>query len=138
MMDPSRFAQMYPACLSNHGRATDLHTISVAVRADIYSTYPEEIGAAIRLALGASAWLSLLLHVFLVEIYLMLTGAEAQRLRIVSYRRQLEAGYRCPGSAGLTADRWGDNSPWTPDREELLEPASEKVRVCEEGTSLQS
>ena len=37
-----------------------------------------------------------------------LTPREAERLRAVSYTRQLEAGMHNPGSAGLTADRLGD------------------------------
>jgi hypothetical protein len=43
---------------------------------------------------------------------LHLTPREAERLRQVSYARQLEAGMRSPGSAGLTADRLGDAKPW--------------------------
>lgn len=43
-------------------------------------------------------------------IKLQLTPGESRRLRQVSYRRQLEAGYRMPGKAGLTAERLGDCS----------------------------
>lgn len=32
----------------------------------------------------------------------------------MSYQRQLEAGMRNPGSAGLTADRLGDSEKWKP------------------------
>lgn len=53
-------------------------------------------------------WLALAIHAIGVEIYLHLTPKEAQRLRQVSYQRQLEAGMKNPGSAGLTADRLGD------------------------------
>ena len=49
-----------------------------------------------------------------VEMYLNLTSAEGERLRNVSYERQLEAGYKHPGSAGLTSDRWGDVPAWQP------------------------
>jgi hypothetical protein len=45
---------------------------------------------------------------------LHLTPREAQRLRQVSYQRQLEAGMRNPGSAGLTTDRLGDTDKWVP------------------------
>ena len=41
-----------------------------------------------------------------------LTPREAERLRAVSYARQLEAGMHNPGSAGLTADRLGDAGKW--------------------------
>jgi hypothetical protein len=45
---------------------------------------------------------------------LNLTPREAERLRNVSYQRQLEAGMKNPGSAGLTVDRFGDSEPWVP------------------------
>ena len=55
-------------------------------------------------------------------------------MRNVSYQRQLEAGMKKPGSAGLTADRLGDSDMWVPqERKEssgstlagdILEPAS--------------
>lgn len=45
---------------------------------------------------------------------LHLTPAEAERLRNVSYQRQLEAGMKHPGRAGLTADSIGDSPLWVP------------------------
>ena len=59
-------------------------------------------------------WLGVFLHTIGAEIYLNLTPAESERLRMVSYERQLEAGYKHPGSAGLTVDRWGDAPAWKP------------------------
>jgi hypothetical protein len=47
---------------------------------------------------------------------LHLTPREAERLRNVSYQRQLEAGMRNPGSAGITSDRLGDADKWMPDQ----------------------
>lgn len=47
-------------------------------------------------------------------MYLRLTPKESERLRRVSYEKQLEAGYRSPGSAGLVLDRWADADAWTP------------------------
>jgi hypothetical protein len=43
-----------------------------------------------------------------------MTPAESERLRMVSYEKQLEAGFEHPGSAGLTVDRWGDAPVWKP------------------------
>ena len=43
-----------------------------------------------------------------------MTPREAERLRQVSYEKQVEAGLANPGSAGLTSDRWGDAEKWTP------------------------
>ena len=54
------------------------------------------------------------MHVIGVEIYLKLTPREGERLRILSYDRQLAAGFKNPGSAGLVAERWGDAAPWVP------------------------
>lgn len=48
------------------------------------------------------------------RLKLHLTPAEANRLRNISYQRQLEAGMKNPGRAGLTADRIGDSAPWEP------------------------
>lgn len=59
-------------------------------------------------------WLAIILHVVGVEVYLNLTSAESERLRMVSYEKQLEGGYKHPGSAGLTSDRWGDVLAWKP------------------------
>jgi hypothetical protein len=41
-----------------------------------------------------------------------LTPRETERLRQVSYEKQLEAGMKNPGSAGFTAERFGDADPW--------------------------
>lgn len=70
--------------------------------------------AAFQLTFGMAAWVALVLHTFGVELYLHLTPAEAERLRTVSYERQLERGLTPPGSAGLTADKLGDAEPWCP------------------------
>jgi hypothetical protein len=61
-------------------------------------------------------WMAILLHLVGVEMYLNLTPGETNRMRTVSYERQLEAGFAHPGSAGITADRWGDAHPWQPER----------------------
>jgi hypothetical protein len=60
--------------------------------------------------------MSLFLHMVGVEVYLALTSAESERLKIVSYEKQLEAGFENPGNAGLTAERWGDATAWAPPR----------------------
>jgi len=48
---------------------------------------------------------------------LSLTPAENDRLRNVSYQRQVEAGMKNPGKAGLTVDRFGDSKAWVPEEE---------------------
>ena len=58
--------------------------------------------------------MALAIHAIAVEIYLHLTPAEKERLRNVSYERQLERGLVPVGSAGLTVDRFGDCEEWKP------------------------
>jgi hypothetical protein len=45
---------------------------------------------------------------------LRLTPKESNRLRHVSYERQLERGMSRPGYAGLTVERFGDAEPFQP------------------------
>ncbi|KAL5866881.1 hypothetical protein ACKVWC_010771 [Pyricularia oryzae] len=73
------------------------------------------VGSALVLSFGAALWLAIAIHMIGVEIYLMLTPAEHERLRNVSYQRQLEAGMKNPGRAGLTVDRFGDAEKWIPE-----------------------
>ena len=73
-----------------------------------------EVIAAFQLTFGMACWVALTLHAVGVELYLNLTPAEAERLRHVSYERQLERGLTPAGSAGLTVDKLGDAAPWSP------------------------
>ncbi|KAF5026238.1 hypothetical protein F66182_1669 [Fusarium sp. NRRL 66182] len=100
---------LYPDCASFYdGQAPDRRVIVKGTPGG----RPDEIAAGLTSAFGAGAWLALLVHAVAAEVYLHLTPVEAERLRKVSYRRQLEAGMRNPGSAGLTAQRLGDAEPW--------------------------
>ncbi|KAH8892715.1 hypothetical protein GQ53DRAFT_860771 [Thozetella sp. PMI_491] len=101
----------YPSCEDFYSGANP--NALAAVKA----TFPgkgDEVAAALGLNFGAAAWLALTIHAVLAELYLNLTPAETERLRKVSYQRQLEAGMKNPGSAGLTTDRLGDAPRWTP------------------------
>lgn len=71
----------------------------------------EEIAGSLQMAFGSSGLMALALHAILCEIYFHLTPAESERLRKISYERQLERGHKHPGSSGLTSDRLGD-APW--------------------------
>jgi 23S rRNA G2069 N7-methylase RlmK/C1962 C5-methylase RlmI len=55
---------------------------------------------------------------------LNLTPKESNRLRQVSYERQLERGTSRPGYAGLTVERFGDA--------EVFQPAAVKVQTEQE------
>jgi len=72
-----------------------------------------EGASAFRIVFGAAVWMGLVVHILATEIYLALTKDESERLRRISYTLQLKAGYKNPGSAGLTADKFGDSS-WKP------------------------
>ena len=104
----------YPACLAANASIIgelDRHVVPVLVK---FGENLEEIGANLRAPFGMSLWVAIFLHSVGVEIYLALTPREAQRLRLVSYQRQLEAGYKTPGSAGLVIEKFGDAEEWQP------------------------
>ncbi|EMC91919.1 hypothetical protein BAUCODRAFT_57336, partial [Baudoinia panamericana UAMH 10762] len=73
-----------------------------------------EAAAALQLGFDTAMWLAIVLHVVGIELYLRLTPAETERLRKVSYERQLERGMRQSGSAGLVAERLGDAEEYKP------------------------
>lgn len=78
------------------------------------------------MSFGMAMWLATFMHLVGVEVYLALTPRESNRLRQVSYERQMERGFKNPGSAGLTSDRWGDAEAWRPAREVVLAIETEK------------
>jgi hypothetical protein len=53
---------------------------------------------------GVKDWWRLIMRVE----QLHLTTAETERLRMISYERQMERGWKNAGSAGLVSERWGD------------------------------
>ncbi|KAK2049353.1 hypothetical protein LZ31DRAFT_339932 [Colletotrichum somersetense] len=107
--DSNRTLELYPDCAAYFSGANP-HQQTI-VHADIITaTSAAEVGAALGLSFGMAFWLALAIHAIGIEIYLRLTPAEAERLRNVSYKRQLEAGMSPAGSAGLTADRLGDSA----------------------------
>jgi hypothetical protein len=99
---------MYPQCSIANMTVDGM----IAVAANFGSDRREQLQASLELNFGMAAWLSVFLHTIGVEIYLNLTPAEGERLRRISYAKQLEAGMKNPGSAGLTVDRWGDADEW--------------------------
>ncbi|KAI0865239.1 hypothetical protein F4860DRAFT_527939 [Xylaria cubensis] len=103
---------LYPECAAFFS-GQNLNQQAIVV-ANFYGFNGMEVGAALNIAFGPAAWLALALHVFGSELYLRLTPAEHERLKNFSYQRQLEAGMKHPGRAGLTADRLGDANEWHP------------------------
>lgn len=107
----AQMREQYPQCNST----ADPRATLVVVQATFANGQPEQIGVSLGVSFGMALWLAFVLHLVGVEIYLALTPREGNRLRQVSYERQLEKGFKHPGSAGLTADRWGDAEAWTPE-----------------------
>ncbi|KAF7983469.1 hypothetical protein HWV62_21762 [Athelia sp. TMB] len=101
----------YPACAGNPGGYA-------VVEANSHGN-PVEIGAALDIAFPMAMWLAIFLHVVGVEVYIMLTPREHERLRRVSYERQLARGYANPGSAGLVPEMIGDMDKWAPPVKEV-------------------
>lgn len=101
----------YPLCNPETGGYNET---KVAVPAK-FGGEIESIAAALTESAGMALWLALLLHVVGVEVYLRLTPRESERLRRISWERQIERGYgERAGRAGLTADRLGDSEKWVP------------------------
>ncbi|EXJ73472.1 uncharacterized protein A1O5_03233 [Cladophialophora psammophila CBS 110553] len=99
---------LYPACTAPNSSEP------VIIKANVHGFGPEFVTASFHLTFGMSVWLCLAIHAIGVETYLKLTPAESERLRLVSYEKQLEAGFKHPGRAGLTVDRFGDAVAWEP------------------------
>jgi hypothetical protein len=109
---PETLVSTYPSCAA-YANGSDPQGVS-AVKADLGGDTEVNVGAGLGVSFGMALWLAVVLHAIGVEVYLALTPKEAQRLREVSYKRQLQAGMRSPGSEGLTADRLGDAERWNP------------------------
>ena len=107
--------QDYPQCFSSAPNATiDGYTVVPAT----FSGNSVQIGTALGVTFGTAGWLATTLYAIGVEIYLHLTPKESERLRKLSYERQMERGMRNPGNGGLTAQRLGDANAWHPMMEE--------------------
>ena len=106
----------YPGCISYYNNADPGQM--VLVQADLNGSVAQ-VAAGLNMTFGVALWLALLIHAIGVEIYLQLTPRESQRLRQVSYEKQLEAGFKHPGSAELTADRLGDAHPRQPTKPQM-------------------
>ncbi|SPN99695.1 uncharacterized protein DNG_02546 [Cephalotrichum gorgonifer] len=105
----------------------------VLVEANMSGGSAMTAGAALGLSFGPAIWLAFSLHAIGIEVYLRLTPVEHERLRNVSYQRQVEAGMRNPGMAGLTADRLGDSIPWKPSYDSAEEQSAIKLAPRESG-----
>lgn len=122
--------QSYPACEPSNVAA--LNPLNHAVVAANFNGNAAEIGAALDVAFPMALWLALFMHVIGVELYIMLTPKEHERLRKVSWERQMERGYRNPGSAGLVPEMVGDMDAWNPPVQKPAAAASHASSQSEE------
>ncbi|EEH17338.2 hypothetical protein PABG_07499 [Paracoccidioides brasiliensis Pb03] len=124
---PVSYLVAYPMCSPPPNGSEPLpgYKPVAIVHPDKNARDPARIGANLHVSFGLAMWLAMAMHIIGVEIYLQLTPRENQRLRMVSYKRQKEAGYENPGSAGLVVQKIGDAEPWLPsvevDQTELTE-----------------
>ena len=114
---PQATQGLYPVCAAYFsGSKPDQNAV---VNANYKSPKgPEQAGAMLDMSFGMALWMAFWLHAVGVEIYLQLTPAEHNRLRQVSYEKQLEAGFKNPGFAGTTVQQFGDALPWYPETKE--------------------
>ncbi|KAH7066982.1 hypothetical protein BKA63DRAFT_523509 [Paraphoma chrysanthemicola] len=115
LSDPSPLLSKYAAC-DAYVNGTKANAVAV-VEANLSGESAVNVGAGLGVSFGMALWLAVAIHAVGVEVYLHLTPKEAQRLRQVSYQRQLEAGMRYSGSSGLTTDRLGDAETWAGDED---------------------
>ena len=85
--------RFYPQCSSPNSTVDDL----VVVHADFGSGRVGQIGAILGMSFGMALWLGIFIHLVGVEVYLALTPRESNRLRQVSYERQIEKGFGIRG-----------------------------------------
>ena len=107
--DQTQFETSYPQCFVANGTIDGWIALPAS-----FSRNAAQIGNSLGFSFGTAGWLALFMHAVGVEIYLQLTPRESERLRVLSYQRQLEAGFSHAGSAGLTVDRLGDADAWQP------------------------
>ncbi|KAM5453516.1 hypothetical protein MaudCBS49596_002719 [Microsporum audouinii] len=108
----SPYTSAYPMCnatLLPEFRNVELYA---PVKADISAPDPAAIGASVQLQSVLAGSIATFIHFVGIELYLRLTPREHERLRNVSYERQLAAKYKNPGSAGLVVQKIGDADPW--------------------------
>ncbi|KAI9154699.1 hypothetical protein HJFPF1_07256 [Paramyrothecium foliicola] len=104
------FESSYPECVGLE--PSEETAVYVLVKGIINPKDAGQSNAALMATFAAAGWLAILIHAVAVEVYIWLKQAETQRLRMISYQRQLERGYKNPGSAGVVAQRFGDAEDW--------------------------
>lgn len=113
--DDEALVTRYPICSAVvDGTNTIGHALQAAVQGDFASEdNVEQISAMLQACFPMGAWLAWLLHVVGTEIYLKLTPAEAERLRQISYIRQVSFGSIQADIADIFSSRLDTRTPVT-------------------------
>lgn len=122
--DANTTYHFYLACeLYNIATLNPLNHAVVA--ANFNANNPAKNGAAFDVVFPMALWLALFMHVVRVELYSMLMPKGHECLWKVSWQRQMERGYRNPGSAGLVPEMVSDMDDWAPLIKSVAVPSSE-------------
>lgn len=109
LVQPGLAPAFYPECASNPDAVVAVLANDEPIPNEQGIPPLHEIAAIIQLTLMPTLILAMFMHIFGIELYLHLTGAEAKRLKRVSRERQLARGWSRPGnSSWLTKETWGD------------------------------
>jgi hypothetical protein len=79
----------YPTCANLTNKGED---VFVVVNASLHRAFPEEKAALLNMIFGVSGWLASVVHLILMEVYLIYTKDEDERLKKVSIVRRKAAG----------------------------------------------
>lgn len=121
LQDDSALSSRYPTCTPVVDGTNMLgEALQVAVQANFKGGSEgrtEELSAALRACFPMAAWLAWALHIIGTEVYLKLTPAEAERLRQISYIRQVGFSPRsydtlCETVADWVTGREGLEESW--------------------------
>ncbi|KAH6695182.1 hypothetical protein F5X68DRAFT_272626 [Plectosphaerella plurivora] len=114
MPDQNSTLELFPDCEVYFSGEDPDKWVAVSAKFAANARAGVEVQAILGVMFGPACWIGFIIHAVGIELYLHLTPAEHERLRQISYQRQVKAGMRHPGSAGLTADRLGDAAKWSP------------------------
>jgi hypothetical protein len=106
---------LYPACEGFYSGAQ--RETYVMIRGNSKATRPDHVAANFGITCATSAWVALLLHCLLVEVYLAWTTTEAERLGRSSHERRL---------ADKMSKYGVDHLSVRPDESEYWDPKIEK------------
>ena len=97
---------IYPA-----GQQNPLSAMKVILPA-VSNGRPECLAALTHANFVMRLWVAMVLHAVGIEVYSRLTPRETEKLRHVSFEKQLGRRMKRPGMAELVVERFGDADEW--------------------------